>query len=301
MDKPLHHYMKLGTIAFMSYPATMGGTGDIEGPLKRILTNPAFTAVEVAWVKNPAARARVASLLAQSGIAVGYGASPRLLTTGLNPNDLDEEGRQKALASLLAGVDEAEELGAKGFAFLSGKWQEETKEEAYQALLATTRALCAHAAPKGIRVELEVFDYDVDKKSLIGPTALALRFAQDVRRDHDNFGLLIDLSHFPLIGETVAQSVYPVRDYITHVHIGNAVVTPGCPSYGDNHPRFGFPQSANGQADLVEFLRALLDIGYLNTANPPMLSFEVKPTPEEDPDVVLAGCLRFLDEAWRLV
>ncbi|MFR5732735.1 MAG: hypothetical protein ACLUD2_13085 [Clostridium sp.] len=52
---------------------------------------------------------------------VCYGAQPRLLGPKLNPNDIDEEGRKKAEATLIEAVDEAEYLGAKGIAFLGRK------------------------------------------------------------------------------------------------------------------------------------------------------------------------------------
>ena len=55
-------------------------------------------------------------------------------TTGLNINDLNEEGRRKAVATLKEGIDEAYELGAAGFAYLSGKYAEESKEASYEAL-----------------------------------------------------------------------------------------------------------------------------------------------------------------------
>lgn len=131
------------------------------------------------------------------------------------------------------------------------------------ALVSSTRTLCAEAEKLGMTVELEVFDYDVDKKSLIGPTLYAKKFAEELKKDYNNFGLLIDLSHFPLIHEGIAESILPVRDLITHVHIGNAVATPGAVAYGDAHLRFGFPGSANGMAELVEFLRTPLEIGFL--------------------------------------
>jgi hypothetical protein len=41
--------------------------------------------------------------------------------------------------------------------------------------------LCKYAATKGMNVEIEVFDYDVDKRSLIGPAPLAARFAAEIR------------------------------------------------------------------------------------------------------------------------
>ncbi len=302
MKQSIYDYMKLGTISFMSYPALMDGTGDEILPvLKKLATDPYFTAIEVSWIKDPQVRRKAAALFAESGIRVCYGAQPRLLTTGYNINDLDPEKRVAALTSLIEGLHEAKELGASGLAFLSGKYAEETKDASYAALVSSTKALCAEAEKLGMNVELEVFDYDVDKKSLIGPTMYAKQFAEEIKKDYNNFGLLIDLSHFPLIHEGVVESILPVRDLITHVHIGNAVTTPGAAAYGDAHPRFGFPGSANGMDELVLFLRTLLDIGFLRTENPPVLSFEVKPWGEEDPDAVLAGCKRFLDKAWALV
>lgn len=65
---------------------------------------------------------------------VCYGAQPRLLGTGLNPNDIDEEGRLKAERTLLEAVDEAEYLGAGGIAFLAGKWEEKQKKSRMYSL-----------------------------------------------------------------------------------------------------------------------------------------------------------------------
>ena len=114
-------------------------------------------------------REKVKRLLAQSHMKICYGAQPRLLSTGLNPNALEEEERLKAEKTLLEGIDEASYLGAKGIAFLAGKWQEETKEDAYAQLLKTTFRLCDYAKSRGMYVNLEVFDYDCDKAALIGP------------------------------------------------------------------------------------------------------------------------------------
>jgi len=50
-----------------------------------------------------------------------------------------------ALNSLKEGIDEAYELGVKGVTFLAGKYEESTKEESYQALLNSTKELCAYA------------------------------------------------------------------------------------------------------------------------------------------------------------
>ena len=300
MNDPLIKYMKIGLVHFMAYPATIKGEGPVYNTIRKVALDDYFTAIEITTVKDPSERQRVKQLLETSHMTITYGGQPRLLTAGLNINDLDEAGRQAALANLKQGIDEAYEIGAVGFAFLSGRYREETKEASYQALVRSTKELCAYAKSKGsMRVALEVFDYDVDKKSLIGPAPLALRYAKEIREENDHFGLMVDLSHIPLIHEKIEESLLPVREYIIHAHIGNCVVkSPDLPAYGDVHPRFGFPGGENDVEQVKDYLRVLLEIGFLNTGNPPIVSFEIRPFGEEDPEVVIVNAKRTLNEAW---
>jgi sugar phosphate isomerase/epimerase len=303
MQDSLVKYMKVGLVHFMAYPSTLKGEGPVVETIKKVALDEYFTAIEITTIKDNEARQKVKQMLETSHMTVTYGAQPRLLTTGLNINDLNEEGRQKALANLKEGIDEAYEVGAVAFAFLSGRYEEATKEESYHALVKSTKEICAYAKSKGsMRISLEVFDYDVDKKSLIGPADLALRYAKEIREEHDHFGLMVDLSHIPLIHETIEESLLPVKDYIVHAHIGNCVVkSPDLPAYGDVHPRFGFPNGENDVEQVVDYLKVLLDIGYLNADKPPIVSFEIKPFGDEDPDIVIANAKRTLNEAWARV
>ena len=303
MKESIHKYFKVGLIAFMAYPTMLKGEDpDTLEHLRKIALDDYFDAIEVTWIKDGETRARAAKLLDTAHMTVCYGAQPRLLTTGLNPNHIDEAERKKAEATLLEAIDEAEELGAKGVAFLSGKWQPETREEAYSQLLKTTRCLCGHAAKKGMMVELEVFDYDIDKASLIGPAPYAARFAADMRMTHSNFGLMIDLSHIPMTYETSEFVVRTLRPYITHLHVGNTVCAdPAAEGYGDMHQRFGFPNGANDTNELLQFLRVLKNEGFMKADDPMVLSFEVKPWKDEDPDVVIANAKRVLNRAWALL
>ena len=303
MHESMYKYFKPGIIHFMAYPETMKGEGPIAETVRRIAGDAYFSAIEITWIKDPQVRQEVKKMIQTAHLSVGYGAQPRLLTTGMNINDLNEENRAKAVESLKEGIDEAYELGAQGFAFLSSKYDEATKEASYQALLQSTKTLCAYAKAKGdLRVILEIFDYDIDKKSLIGPAELARRFARDVTAEYDNFGLLADLSHIPMLHETCEEALLPIKDYLVQAHMGNTVIKdPGCEAYGDTHPRFAFPNSENDVAELAEFLRVLLKIGFLNTQNPPILSFEVKPWGDEDPELVIANAKRTLNAAWAQV
>lgn len=303
MEKSMKRYMKVGTILHVAYKQLGSGEGPILECLKKIVTDPYFEAVEVARMKDPAVRKAAAEMIAQAHMVTAYGGQGRMLGAGLNINDLNEEGRQAAIASLKEGIDEAYEIGAVDFAFLAGRYEEETKEESFQALLASTRELCEYAKSKGdMPVLCEVFDYDIAKKSLIGPVELVKRYCEEICKDYDNFGLMVDLSHIPMLHETIEENLLPVQNYIRHAHMGNTVIkSPECPAYGDEHPRFGFPNSENDVEELAAFLRLLLKIGFLNEKERPIVSFEVKPFEDEDPDVCIANTKRTLDLAWELV
>lgn len=296
MKESIHKYFKVGTIQWMSY--------NKRPPMDSLLAiarDDFFDAIEVKGYGSAEENKAAKAILDQSHLKVCYGAQPRLLGPKLNPNAIDEEERKKAEATLIEAVDEAEYLGAQGIAFLAGKWEEETKEEAYQQLLKTTRAVCDYAATKNMNVELEVFDFDVDKSALIGPAPLAARYAADMRLTHSNFGLLVDLSHFPITRENSKFVIRTLRPYITHLHFGNAVVKEGCDAYGDVHPRMGYPNSANDTAELLDFLRVLKEEGFFNAEDPYVLSMEVSPRPDEDEEIVLANTKRVLNRAWALL
>lgn len=303
MEKSMRRYMRVGTILHVSYKQLGSGEGPILECLKKIVTDPYFEVVEVAHMKDAEVRKTAADMIARGHMTSSYGGQGRMLGAGLNINDLNEEGRQKALASLKEGIDEAYEMGVEDFAFLAGRYEEETKEESFQALLKSTRELCEYAKSKGdMPVLCEVFDYDIAKKSLIGPVDMVKRYAETICAEYDNFGLMVDLSHIPMLHETIEESLLPVQQYIRHAHMGNTVIkSPECPAYGDEHPRFGFPNSENDVEELAAYLRLLLKIGFLNEKKRPIVSFEIKPFGEEDPEVCLANAKRTLDLAWELV
>lgn len=303
MKESMYRYMKVGLIYSMAFPAVAKGEGPIFESIRKLITDDYFNAIEITWIKDENTRKSVKKLLDASHMTVTYGAHPRLLTTGLNINDMNEDGRQKALASLKEGIYEAYEMGAEAFTFLSGKYEQNRKDEAYSLLVKSTKELCAYAKTKGnIKVILEVFDYDIDKKSLIGPAQLARKFAEEICRYCDNFGITADMSHIPLIRESFEEAVLPVKDYLVHAHIGNCVLKdPSMPGYGDVHPRFGFPGGENDIEQLTSFLRLLMNMGFLNEKKPPVVNFEVKPFGDEDPEIVIANSKRALNLAWARI
>lgn len=296
MKESIHKYFQIGTLRWMSFPKM-----DVLESVRRIAADDYFDAIEISGCKDEKERNAVKNLLEQSHMKICYGAQPRLLSGKLNPNDLEEEGRMAAETALIEAIDEAEYLGAEGIAFLAGRWENSTKDLAYEQLLKTTRNICDYAAARNMIVELEVFDFDMDKSTLIGPAPLAARFAADMRTTNHNFGLLVDLSHIPTTYESSKFVIQTLRPYITHLHFGNAVVKEGSVAYGDKHPRFGFCESANDTKELVDYLTVLKQEGFFNAADPMVLSMEVTLVGDENEEIVLANTKRVLNRAWALV
>jgi len=301
MQESMYKFMKVGLIHFMAYPQVMEGEGPILETLQKIAEDDFFTAVEVSWIKDVRVRQKAKKLLEVSHLTVAYGAQPRLLVKKLNLNSLNETERQEAVDEVKSAVDEAYEIGAKSLAFLSGEDPgEEKREQALKLLISSIKEICDYAKSKGnLKITLEIFDRDIDKKCLIGPANEAKKLAAEVRKEFDNFGLMVDLSHLPLLGETPAQAIMPVKDYLVHAHMGNCILQDKeHPGYGDQHPRFGIKGGENDVKELTEYLKVLLDIGFLNPQNPPIVSFEVKPLVGESSEVVITNAKRVLREAW---
>jgi sugar phosphate isomerase/epimerase len=303
MHEPRHRYLRLGIVHFMAFPAVMRGDGPIVETLKQIAGDEFFTAIEVGWMNDARERAAAAALLRESHLSVGFGAQSALLVTKSNLNALDEPERRNAVALGQQCIDQAAELGAKRVAVLSGPYPGAADEQAAKRrLVESLLDLSAYGRGRGIGITLETFDRTIEKKALAGPTPLCVEISEAVRRDFPEFGLMLDLSHIPLVGEGIRECLTTGRDHLVHAHIGNCVMRDRAhPAYGDQHPRFGIEGGENDTPEVVEFLRCLFEIGFLGGTERPFLSFEVKPLPNETPQAVIAGTKRVFQEAWAQV
>jgi len=304
MKDSMYNYMKVGIIHFMAYPQVLKGEGPILETMKEILDDDYFTAIEVSWIKNDKVKEEARDLLKRSGKSVGFGGQPPLLVNKLSLNALEKQEREKAILQSKTSIDDAYFLGAGGMAVLSGKYEGDSNRRFQtDALIDSIKELCDYARSKGdMPVILETFDRDIDKRSLIGPTREAVKVAEEVKKRCDNFGLMIDLSHLPLLKETPKESLNMAKPHLIHVHIGNCVIKDKThPAYGDWHPMFGIKEGENGVDELVEFLKALMDIGYLNNLKPSIVSFEVKPFGDQTSQEVIQNAKDTLNAAWKIL
>ncbi|MBA7483652.1 MAG: TIM barrel protein [Dehalococcoidia bacterium] len=295
MNDNLHSYMKVGIVQLMAYPEM-----DTVESIRKIAEDEFFGAIEIATAPEEI-RDEVMQILGASHLVIGYVGQPLLLNNKLDLNSLVPQQREAAISMIKGGVDEAYMLGARQLAVLSGPAPAKSKyDQAKELLVDSLSQICSYAQSKGnLGITMEIFDREYDKKCLIGPTPEAVEVAKEVKRNYPNFGLMIDLSHLPLLKEKPDFAVKTAKNYLTHVHIGNCVLkNKSHPAYGDKHPPFGLAAGENDVEEVRLFLKALMEIGYIGAGKQNVVAFEVKPLAGQNPDVVVANAKRTLMEAW---
>ena len=301
----IYRYMKLGIVHFKAFPEVVQGVGPIVETLRTLVEDDFWTAVEVGWIKDIKVRNEARKLLETSHMTVCYANQPRMFSNKMNINHFDATERRKAIDMMKSGIDEAFDLGATAIRVFSGKFPgEEKKEEAKKILVDSLKEICEYTNAQGeAEIYMKVFDLDVDKCFLIGHFKDAADVAEEVRKEFKNFGVLSDLSHFPLLDEKPEDAIPLVKDFPMHFHIGNCLFRDRRhPTYGDRQPRFGIPGGEIDTPQVRDYFKLLLDLKLLKPENRPVMSAEVRPLlAEETSEVVIANTKRVIKEAWALV
>lgn len=303
MRQSLHDFMQVGIVQFMAYPESKSSKHYIT-TISSIIEDEFFDAIEITTAPDEETGEQVRRMLESSGVIVGFSAHPVLLGNHGDLNAVEEEVRQRSINLVKGAVDQAYRLGAKNLAFMSGKDPGPSyREQAIGYLIESIQEICTYARSKGdLEILLELFDHKTDFRCLVGPSELAVQVAQEVRKVDPSFGLMIDLSHLPMLVESPTYALNVTKDYLKHAHMGNCVIRDtNDPLYGDKHPRFGYPGSEVGIPELTEYIRTLLDIGYLQEGKNRTLSFEIKPAPGESSQAIIAQAKRTLRAAWQRV
>jgi hypothetical protein len=107
--------------------------------------------------------------------------------------------------------------------------------------------------------------------------------------------LNLGVNHHLLYPEVFSNEAY-------HAHLGNCVKRdPANLFYGDQHPALGVEGGENNVPELIEFLQAALDSGFLNRETPPSVSIEMRPMLDQTPEELLSEVLEKLSAAWEWV
>src|SRR5262245_20843988 len=185
MKEPWQVYLRLGIVHFMAFPECLAGDGPLLETLTAICHDPFFDAVDVGPMNDPAERRACAALLRDCQLAVTFACQPLQLRHGLDLNAADKDARRLALDGILGLIDQAQELGATRLALMSGKNVAAVERAgALDRLIGSLLQICKAARDRaGLPVVLEIFDYDVDKKALVGPCTTAAQVAKAVREE----------------------------------------------------------------------------------------------------------------------
>ena len=301
MEGKIQDKADIGIVTFMAYPIA-DGTGPVEQSISTIANDTYFQLLEITHIANDKVRADCRKITKEKNKKIYFGSHPNILMNKLNLNHFEEKKRNRAIAAIKKDIDEAYSWNALSLVVLSGKDPGvDTRKTALLFLVDSLKQLCEYSASKGgMPITLEAFDrVEFGKNCLIGPSEETAEVAENVRKDFPSFGVLPDLSHIPLLNETSRQCLNILKDYITHVHVGNCVIQNAQhPAYGDNHPRFGITEGENGVDELAQCLTALAEIGFFKGSKKP-LSFELKPAAAESPTEIIKEAQQFLDKAWE--
>ncbi len=301
----IYRFMKLGIVHFKAFPQVSEGEGPIVETLRKIVEDDFWTAVEVGWMKDVKVRNEARKLLEISHLEVCYANQPRIFSNKLNLNAFDPSERKKAIEAMKKGTDEAFDLGASCIRVFSGKHPgEEKKEEAKKILIDSLKEVCQYTNEQGqMEIYMKIFDYDIDKCFLIGHFKDAADVAREVHKEFKNFGILADLSHFPLIREKPEDSLPLVKDFPMHFHIGNCSFRDRRhPTYGDLQPRFGMPGGEIDTPQVRDYFKLLMELNLLKPEKKPVLSVEVRPLlAEEYSEAIIANAKRVIKEAWAMI
>ena len=304
MYESMYGRMRVGIVHFKAFPGLETGVGPLVETLEKVCADEFFTAVEVGWMKDYRVRNTARQLLDMSHLSVAYATQPCVLTNKLNLNSFDPQQRQLAINGVKNCVDEAYDLGAEVIRLIAGKDPGDAKrDEAKKLLVDSISQIMEYAKEEGdMKFTLKIFDRDIDKKCLIGHFTDALDVAKVLRPQYPNFGLLADLSHFPLLNEKPGEAIPLVKDYLVDFHVGNCVFRDRKhPAYGDIQPRFGVPGGDIDLPEVVDFFDVLRANGFLSKPYRPIVSAEVRPVLfGETSDIILANSKRVIRDAWAL-
>lgn len=300
MREPWQPYLQLGVVHTMAFPECLGGEGPQLETLREVCHDDFFEAVDIRPINDPAVRRECGALLRDSLINVTLSCQPVLLGQKLDLNAADPAERRKAIDAVLGCLDQAQELNASRLALMSGR-NVDAKDAAaaLERLADSLREICQAARERaGLPVVLEIFDYDMDKKALVGTCATAARLARTIKRDFPDFGLLHDLSHIYLCHEEPAKHLPQIKEHLVAIHMGSSVSDRSHPLFGDTHPHFGMPGGDSAVPQLRDWIRTLFDIGYLRPGRRPICGFEIRPPAGVSSHTAIVNMKRTWHQAW---
>jgi sugar phosphate isomerase/epimerase len=293
----IEDHLELGIVFNAMYPDVVEAERFLQ-TADELLHDPYFRRIEVSGIHNPDIRALFRRRLAVCRVQTSYLAQPLIFQEQLDLGSADQAVRTKAIERIRSCMAAAEDAGADMIEIISGPYPADSKVNGAIAQFAESVLLLAEQAKlHRLKLLVEMFDYDVDKKRLIGSVAHTIQLFQRIGVS-EHVKLLLDLSHIPMVRTDIADTVRLLSPWIGHVHVGNTVMNPADSKFGDTHPYFGYPAGANDIDQLATFFQALHQAGYIHAERSSAVSFELICAAADRPADLIANAKRTLQLAW---
>lgn len=280
------------------WPAAASDVREWERTVQIVMEDPFFERIEIAPIFDQQRRRQFSEWLRVANMKASYLLQPLIFGKGYNLQSSDKSEQLLAVNQIIEALDDAIEAGADRVALISGP--NDPTEEPENALerLGESLMLLDHAAAKrNLYLDLELFDTTIDKKRFLGDSVMAAQLMERLDKQTTNLKLLVDLSHVPLLGETIEDTVFNTRFWLGHAHIGNCSINPDDERYGDKHPYFGYKNGCHNVPEVTRFLQALKEVGYLSLDQKATLGIEIMTAEDEEPGLLIAGAKRTLIKA----
>ncbi|ANY66299.1 hypothetical protein BBD42_07325 [Paenibacillus sp. BIHB 4019] len=292
-------HLELGIVLNAMFPDAARVDEGLLQAVDYVLHDSYFQRVELSGIGSHQLQTILKNRLDVCRVKNSYLAQPVIFREQLDLGSADRSVRLHAIERMLSCLSEAEAVGADMLELISGPNHEGSKCEAMERFAESILILSEHAQARDIKLLVEMFDFDVDKKRLIGSVENTVQLFQQFISSASQVKLLLDLSHIPMVRADIAAAVQELGPWIGHVHVGNTVMKSDDRRYGDSHPYFGYPAGENDVEQLVSFFHALLKTGYIHHAHSSAISFELICAAVDRPADLIANAKRTLQLAWR--
>lgn len=296
-------YMKLGINHHLLFPEVFKDWNAHENTLVQVLSFREFEVIDLFLCPESPRLEREIKLIQNSKKEVVYNCPLFLDDNNLNPNSTDKDIHKATCRATLNYLQLARRIGARKIVVASGPdGGDECRQVETNRFKEYLYELCTAAKPE-VKVLIEPFDRSIGKNLLVGPTREAVKLIKELREEGiNNIGILIDMAHVSLLGETFEEALSLSTLYLEHIHLGNCVMKdPDSPYYGDTHPPLGIRGGENDIPELERFLRALVKVKYLNSKQRPTVTLEMRPYPDVELKTTIAILINKMEKAWQEV
>lgn len=269
--------------------------------LERVLARPDLEVVDLTIPYGDRYRYKAIDMIRESGKTIVYNGylmpTPKMPLCTLSPTERAQ--------ILMLAKDQADVAQAAGVAHfmqsVGGDPGPERRAAAYDALEEYIAELGSYLRKiGGMHFLIELMDRSTDKKSLCGPTEEVVEFVKRVAVHTPNVGIVVDVSHIPLMQESFAHTIETSRDWTRHVHLGNCLMKDRShPWWGDQHPPLGWEGTEVGLPEVREVLSLFKGTGYIGAGERGTISLEIRCHPELTPEQTIDQNVALVQEAWR--